>query len=583
MKIYKRLRQSLQRVPLMHPYIALAVMLLLLLLPSLAIIIVDEMVRISPFNITSYILLASLLVGLPVALGGRRGVHWILAFCMLWLPFECACLLIAKSPVSFGLVQATLQTNPGEASELFGIYIVIAVITLSIWGVFFWAFKSWHRTPAKISPLIRWTILGAFFLYLLGIGSQLYRIYPPTQSWRERVIGTAFKTYTRVAKVYPLDIWHNSLFYCSVRLRELRLCEELGEGNFQVLTSPVWDKRDKPHELPIILFVIGETGSAAHWQMLGYPRATNPYLSKERNLILFSNATSAADLTSISIPLMLSASTPQHYDRWQHEGTLIHLFRKAGFATAWLSNQASQFACVEVSVPLMDFHYSAGGYGVEQCYDEALLPPLDLFLSQVEEEQRAAFVVLHTMGAHFRYDGRVEESYDYFKPTTRGLSTVMALDRKHRAELINSYDNALRYTDFFLSRVTARIHRMERPALFVYAPDHGEGLGEINPMHLLHGSEWPLKDELHVPVVVVYNEAYARLYPQYVDRMQARKDLPFSTASLPNLLQDLVDVKQVREVSSLVDSLYNPEPRYYLSPSLQVRSADKVFEGDEED
>lgn len=555
------------------PYVALGVMGFLCFAPMIGIVLADEQACSSAFNLVALLLLAALMVCMLAAIGGRKVAPWLGAVCQLFLPAELASLIIAGSPISFGLIQATFQTNAGEASELGAMYLLIGGIVLLVWAIYLWAWASWRRGNKPIPRGVRLGIVGAFALYSIGIFAKMYPLSTSDDPPLERIDFAATCTFSKYIKVFPYDIFHNTVYFLLVRRQEQVYSSQIGEGKLEVTATPA-----RGGERPIVLFVIGETGNASHWQMMGYKRATNPLLSRRKNLILFEDVLSAADLTSISLPILISRSTPHDFTRWQHEGTLMHLFRKASFSTALIANQASDFSVVRVSLQQTDYHfYSGKEFNRLSSYDEILLPRLEEYLQSVVKDNKAAFAVVHTLGSHFRYDARCPEAFDVYKPTVRHLRSVEALNDMYREERINSYDNTICYTDYILDKMIAQIDSLRRPAVLVYIPDHGEGLGEISPLHKLHGSEYPLRDELEVPLFVAYNQAYAQHNGVLLSTLSKHRRLPISAVEVPALLVRLSGVESPQFPTSIGDSTYRPKPRHYLSPSLQARSADEVL------
>ncbi len=93
-------------------------------------------------------------------------------------------------------------------------------------------------------------------------------------------------------------------------------------------------------------------------------------------------------------------------------------------------------------------------------------------------------IVLHQMGNHGpAYYKRYPKSFEKFKPAdkTNNLDTCSA------EEIINAYDNAILYTDYFLSHVIKLLKQNDAKfeTAMIYASDHGESLGE-NGLYL-HG------------------------------------------------------------------------------------------------
>ena len=70
--------------------------------------------------------------------------------------------------------------------------------------------------------------------------------------------------------------------------------------------------------------------------------------------------------------------------------------------------------------------------------------------------------------------------------------------------VINGYDNAIRYTDYFLNNVidTLKAYEPDYDVVMVYISDHGESLGENNIY--LHGLPYSIAPDAQkqVPVII---------------------------------------------------------------------------------
>jgi lipid A ethanolaminephosphotransferase len=107
-------------------------------------------------------------------------------------------------------------------------------------------------------------------------------------------------------------------------------------------------------------------------------------------------------------------------------------------------------------------------------------------------KKKDIFIVLHQMGNHGpAYYKRYPKEFEKFKPTCR----TSELQQCSKEEIVNAYDNAIVYTDYFLSQIIALLktydHQFET-ALF-YVSDHGESLGENNIY--LHGLPYGIAPE----------------------------------------------------------------------------------------
>ena len=85
-----------------------------------------------------------------------------------------------------------------------------------------------------------------------------------------------------------------------------------------------------------------------------------------------------------------------------------------------------------------------------------------------------------------------------------------------RDEIVNAYDNTIRYTDHFLAQTVAWLKQRPQPSALVYVSDHGESLGENNLY--LHGLPYALApdEQKHVPMLTWVSPALrqARGWPR---------------------------------------------------------------------
>lgn len=124
-------------------------------------------------------------------------------------------------------------------------------------------------------------------------------------------------------------------------------------------------------------------------------------------------------------------------------------------------------------------------------------------LQEYIDEQKTGdiMIVLHQMGIHGpAYYKRYPASFEKFTPVCR----TNELEECSKEEISNAYDNALLYTDYFLSQVIALLKnysdRFEAAMLFV--SDHGESLGEFNVY--LHGLPFKIAPEGQKHIAAVF-------------------------------------------------------------------------------
>jgi hypothetical protein len=106
----------------------------------------------------------------------------------------------------------------------------------------------------------------------------------------------------------------------------------------QVQKIPYGARRSGGEEVHIL--VIGESARRDSWPVYGYGRSTTPYLDKLKDEVIFlQDAVADANLTSWSVPIILTGITPEQFATAPVRGTLVDLAREAGYSTAWLVNQ----------------------------------------------------------------------------------------------------------------------------------------------------------------------------------------------------------------------------------------------------
>ena len=81
-------------------------------------------------------------------------------------------------------------------------------------------------------------------------------------------------------------------------------------------------------------------------------------------------------------------------------------------------------------------------------------------------------------------------------------------------ELVNSYDNSIFYTDYFISRVIDILKERDENSLVMYTSDHGEGLGEKRVYG--HVQNEDVRGRMTVPWFVWVSENYKKGKPQKI-------------------------------------------------------------------
>ena len=286
----------------------------------------------------------------------------------------------------------------------------------------------------------------------------------------------------------------------------------------------------------VYVMVVGETARAHNFSLYGYPRNTNPLLSKTPGIKAFPNVTTQSNTTHKSVPMLLSAASAEDFERLFHEKGILAAFKEAGFHTVFISNQQPNHSFIDFLGEQADEHYflkkdessKKDAASEENHYDEDLLKKLDEILPLADASSsahyhyryRKLFVVLHSYGSHFNYQERYPRSFAYFKPDSRSEAKS-----ENRRDLLNAYDNTIRYTDYILHGIVERLQKWEgvqaktdgvydQPiSAMLYTSDHGENIFDDERCLFLHAAPKASDFELHVPFIIWTSDGFSKQYP----------------------------------------------------------------------
>ena len=300
---------------------------------------------------------------------------------------------------------------------------------------------------------------------------------------------------------------------------------------------------------PLFVIVVGETARADHFALNGYARDTNPELSKHE-VLSFRNVHSCGTNTLASVPCMFSPVGKVAYEaRKDDYENLLDVMQAAGLAVFWIENQSGckdvcnrvpHAAAVDSLPPAVKAALCDG----DECLDDALLNGLDARLAALSPERRAKGVVLvmHQMGSHGpAYYKRSSPEVKEFKPEC----LTNALAECGHAELLNGYDNSIRYTDRFLTRTIDWLTNQSKDydTAMLYQSDHGESLGEYGLF--LHGVPYSFAPEVqkHIPLVAWFSDGMRQREKLSNHCLQGELDKPYTHDNLYHTALGIMDVK----------------------------------------
>ena len=297
----------------------------------------------------------------------------------------------------------------------------------------------------------------------------------------------------------------------------------------------------------VYVMVVGETARAHNFSLYGYPRNTNPLLSKTPGIKAFPNVTTQSNTTHKSVPMLLSAASAEDFERLFHEKGILAAFKEAGFYTVFISNQLPNHSFIDFLGEQADEHYFLKKEDASQGnhYDEDLLKKLDEILPLADASSsahyhyryRKLFVVLHSYGSHFNYQERYPRSFAYFKPDSRSEAKP-----ENRRDLLNAYDNTIRYTDYILHGIIERLQKWEgvqtktdgvygQPtSAMLYTSDHGENIFDDERCLFLHAAPKASDYELHVPFIIWTSDGFSKQYPDILKALEENRTKQVQTS-----------------------------------------------------
>ncbi|MCT7529742.1 phosphoethanolamine transferase [Aliarcobacter cryaerophilus] len=305
------------------------------------------------------------------------------------------------------------------------------------------------------------------------------------------------------------------------------------------LDSKVVEEENEPKEL--IILVIGETARADRFSLNGYSKETNPLLKKE-DLVSFTNMSSCGTSTAHSVPCMFSIFPKDDYSYKKGASTknvLDVLNNTQDVAILWRDNNSDSKG-VALRVDYEDFQTpKINSICDEECRDEGMLVGLEDYIEK--NRGRDILIVLHQMGNHGpAYYKRYPKEFEKFTPVCK----TNQLENCTQEEISNAYDNAILYTDYFLSKSInfLKKYNESHETALVYISDHGESLGE-NGIYL-HGMPYAFapKEQINVASFIWLGDG-AMEHEYDKTKLKSYKDEKFSHDNLFHTLLGLFEIK----------------------------------------
>lgn len=480
-----------------------------------------------------------LMTGLVLSLFSRPWKAWLVIWLLVgwWMPASIAVRVISESPITSSLVGMAMASSPAELWSLLSslpalFWLGVVAWNLASMGLVFWLRR--HPDWCWIAPLrLRVLIIAAALLLapvVLGMSkassSSAETAWEPAHSDPFAAADTPIGLDGDLPFAFPYELAWAAAQYWQARqvvdvaragLRQPAPAEELVVGD----GAP-----------EVVVLVIGESSARGAWRLFNPDApATTPRLGerqrRDAGLLLFTNVVAQSTSTRQAVPSMLTPQPllwPDGKPNAAATQSIVSLATRAGYATAWFSNQSAVGRYDGVIAAYADeaqttAFLNPSSFFNQGSLDEVLLPAWQRHMASWPK----VFAVLHTMGSHFRFDHRYPKGFGLFPESQDPRET---------------YFNSVAYTDQLLADIIDRLEADGRPAVMVYVSDHGQGMAgdacqrsEFNRV---------TADAYEVPALVWLSGAYARQHPGTVRRLSALMAAPYTTAAVYQTLRDLI-------------------------------------------
>ncbi|WP_068977551.1 MULTISPECIES: phosphoethanolamine transferase [Aeromonas] len=386
-----------------------------------------------------------------------------------------------------GMMQNIIETNSGEAGAYLNGSVALWFLLTGLLPVLvLWSLRI--RYPARWYQglALRAGALAISLLFIGGVAALYYQDYAS--------VGRNNKSLAK--EIVPANYVHGLYKYGRDVLFATPIpYQHLGTD------AKVVARGGKP---TLMFLVVGETARSQNYSLNGYGKATNSFTEKEQGVVSFKDVRSCGTATAVSVPCMFSNLTRRGYDDQlaSSRDGLLDVLQHAGVSVLWKENDGGcKGVCRNVpTIEILPKSYPALCQG-ESCYDEVLLEGLDQQIAGMKGNKLVAF---HLMGSHGpTYFRRYPASERAFMPDCPRSD----IENCSNEELVNTYDNTIRYTDKVVGQLIDKLKSLESQydVGLVYLSDHGESLGAMGLY--LHGTPYKFApdDQTRVPLLTWFS------------------------------------------------------------------------------
>lgn len=372
---------------------------------------------------------------------------------------------VYQSEFNTVFAMSILATHIAEAKSMSGLYISSLPVIVAYFFITWYAIKSLSENLSDRAKTISMVLL---------VG---YMGWYSTANW--------LKQRKDLEVYYPLSsrILTNTPFYTGsefiIAYRDSALAEKISQQNVHY---PALQYHQTGIENYVV--IVGESARRSNMQLYGFNQETTPVESSfKKNALIFTNAIAPASATVLAVPMILSQADPDNFTIDKLADNIVNIARKTGYYTEWISAQGSSGKSNNYIAAIASTSQKLRWVNTQ--YDTELLPALEEAL----EKPGKKFIVLHINGSH-------EMACDRYPASASVLNTGNKYE--------DCYNNAIRYTDYFIGEVAKRLQNT--PSSLLYFSDHGLEKNPLLESLYMHGSRNPSKEAYEVPQFIWYSQ-----------------------------------------------------------------------------
>lgn len=290
------------------------------------------------------------------------------------------------------------------------------------------------------------------------------------------------------------------------------------------------DNFDSPD---IVIFLVAESMNYKNLGLYGYERNTTPNLSKLKNdgNFIYKKAVSSSVSTSSALPFLFNIiREPGNFKLLFNNSTNLNkLAKNNDYKTYFFTSQESKVLS-DLGVEFLDVLVTKEDniIAFTDDKDDVLLRYLNKALFENKSNDKK-FISIFQRNLHSPYEDNYEEHSEKFSVYNEKI-------KNRKDYLVNTYDNAVLFEDYFISAVIDNINKIkDKSVILLITSDHGQILGEDG----MFGHNILDYRVAEVPFMIYYNDKYKESFE--------RRNIPenISHYEISKLIANIIGYKAI--------------------------------------